>query len=157
MADSIYQRLINSGYAAFLDLEQLKSGKFNVKLLAVIEQCRDFVLILPPHALDRCVNEDDWVRQEIEHALKCGKNIIPIMLRGFEWPQPDELPESLQELPNYNGISASDHNVFVENVERLKRHFLQSKPGFTWRKYKTFFGVVAVFLLILLGCIIFYS
>ena len=153
MADSIYQRLINSGYAAFLDLEQLKSGKFNVKLLTVIEQCQDFVLVLPPHALHRCVDEDDGVRQEIEHALKCGKNIIPIMLRGFEWPQPDKLPESLRELPNYNGISASDHNVFVENVERLKKHFLQSKPGFTWRKYKTLLGVGAVALLILLGCI----
>ena len=153
MADSIYQRLINSGYSVFLDMEQLKSGKFNTKLLAVIEQCQDFILILPPHALNRCVNEDDWVRQEIEHALKCGKNIIPIMLRGFDWPQPDELPDPLRELPNYNGISASDHNVFVENVERLKRHFLQSKPGFTWRKYKTILGVGAIALLILLGCI----
>jgi len=136
LADSIYQRLINAGYSAFLDLEQLNSGKFNTKLIGVIEQCQDFILVLPPDALDRCADEDDWVRQEVECALKHKKNIIPIMLRGFEWPSVDALPESLRDLPNYNGISASDHNVFVENVERLKRNFLKSKPGITWRRYR---------------------
>ena len=136
LADSIYQRLINAGYSAFLDLEQLNSGKFNMKLIGVIEQCQDFILVLPPNALDRCADEDDWVRQEVECAMKYKKNIIPIMLRGFEWPAVESLPESLRELPNYNGISASDHNVFVENVERLKRNFLKSKPGITWRRYR---------------------
>ena len=136
LADSIYQRLINAGYSAFLDLEQLNSGKFNTKLIGVIEQCQDFILVLPPDALGRCADEDDWVRQEVECALKHKKNIIPIMLRGFEWPAVESLPSSLRELPNYNGISASDHNVFVENIERLKRNFLKSKPGLTWRRYK---------------------
>ena len=41
LADSIYQRLINAGYSAFLDLEQLNSGKFNTKLIEVIEQCQE--------------------------------------------------------------------------------------------------------------------
>lgn len=153
MADSIYQRLINAGYSAFLDVEQLNSGKFNTKLLSVIEQCKDFILILPPCALDRCVHEDDWVRQEVEHAMKCGKNIVPIMLRGFEWPLPDELPESLKDLSNYNGISASDHNVFVENVERLKRNFLLSKPGFTWHKYRKIMLPLLILLILAGGCV----
>ena len=86
VADSMYQRLIAAGYAAFLDIEQLNSGTFNTKLLEVIDGCKDFILILPPHALDRCNDENDWVRKEVEHAIKGGKNIIPIMLRGFEWP-----------------------------------------------------------------------
>ncbi len=136
-ADSIYQRLKSAGYSVFLDVEQLNSGKFNTKLLAVIEQCKDFIIVLPPMALDRCVNDDDWVRQEVEHAIKSGKNIVPIMLRGFQWPEADELPESMRELPNFNGISASDHNVFVENIERLKKNFLVSKTGFTWSRYKS--------------------
>lgn len=136
ISQAIYQRLINDGYAAFLDLEQLKSGKFNTALLSVIGQCQDFLLILPPKALDRCQDENDWVRQEIEHALKTGKNIIPVMLRGFEWPAVETLPPSLRDLPMYHGISATDHNLFTENIERLKKKFLMSKPGFTWRRYK---------------------
>lgn len=153
LADSIYQRLINAGYSAFLDLEQLNSGKFNTKLIGVIEQCQDFILVLPPDALDRCADEDDWVRQEVECALKHKKNIIPIMLRGFEWPSVDALPESLRDLPNYNGISASDHNVFVENVERLKRNFLKSKPGITWRRYRKIAWPLIAVVVIVLGVV----
>ena len=153
LADSIYQRLINAGYSAFLDLEQLNSGKFNTKLIGVIEQCQDFILVLPPDALDRCADEDDWLRQEVECALKHKKNIIPIMLRGFEWPSVDALPESLRDLPNYNGISASDHNVFVENVERLKRNFLKSKPGITWRRYRKIAWPLIAVVVIVLGVV----
>ena len=144
MADAINQRLINAGYAVFLDMEQLKACKFNEKLLRVISDCQDFLLILPPGALDRCSNPEDWVRREVECALQNKKNIIPFMLRGFEWPDIEKLPESLRELPNYNGIAASDHNVFIENIERLKRDFLHSKPGFSWRRYKKWVAVGAL-------------
>ena len=74
MADSIYQRLQNAGYSVFLDLEQLKSGKFNEQLLSVIDSCTDFIVVLPPNALDRCSDVDDWVRREVEHAIKKNKN-----------------------------------------------------------------------------------
>lgn len=151
LADSIYQRLINAGYSAFLDLEQLNSGKFNTKLIGVIEQCQDFILVLPPNALDRCSDEDDWVRQEIECALKNKKNIIPILLRGFEWPPIETLPETLRDLPNFNGITASDHNVFVENIERLKHNFLISKPGITWKRYKKVIWSTVAIAIILFG------
>ncbi len=150
-ADSIYQRLVNAGYSVFLDLEQLNSGKFNEKLLKVIDGCQDFIMVLPPNALDRCINEDDWVRKEVEFAIKAGKNIIPVMLKGFEWPYEDKLPESLKELPNFNGISATDHNVFTENIERLKNHFLTSKRGITWRSHKTAIISATTLICIILG------
>lgn len=135
VADSIYQRLISSKYSVFLDIEQLNSGKFNTKLLNTIEGCKDFLLVLPPHALDRCNEENDWVRLEVEQAIRTNKNIIPIMLRGFEWPDSSELPESLRSLPNYNGIAAN-HEVYSENIERLKDKFLISKPISWWRRHK---------------------
>ena len=153
MADSINQRLQKAGYSVFLDLEQLNSGKFNEKLLSVIDNCRDFILVLPPNALDRCNDQEDWVRREVEHAISCGKNIVPIMLRGFEWPDENALPETLKELPLYNGITASDHNVFEENIERLKKKFLKSKPGFTWRRYKSYIFVAMAVVLACVGYI----
>lgn len=151
LADSIYQRLINAGYSVFIDLEQLNSGKFNTKLLNVIENCTDFIIVLPPNALDRCSDSEDWVRLEIEHAKKHNKNIIPIMLRGFEWPEKNSLPNSLQDIYTYNGISASDHNVFVENIERLKKSFLKSKPGFTWSRYKKTIIALTIIISLIMG------
>ena len=149
-ADSINQRLQKAGYSVFLDLEQLNSGKFNEKLLEVIDGCEDFILVLPSKALDRCNDPQDWVRKEVEHAIAKGKNIVPVMLRGFEWPDNDALPESLKELPLYNGITASDHNLFEESMERLKKKFLKSKPGITWRRYKKY---ILIALSVFVGCL----
>ena len=64
----IYQALKERGYNVFYDLEVLRAGKFNEALLQAIDSCKDFVLILSPRALDRCVEEGDWVRQEIAEA-----------------------------------------------------------------------------------------
>lgn len=105
LAFLINERLSAAGYQVFYDLESLTSGKFNTKLFDVIDVCNDVLLILPPNALDRCCNEDDWVRLEIEYALKTGKNVIPIMMKGFIWPE--ELPRSIRDIKNYNGVEVS--------------------------------------------------
>ena len=83
LAGRLHERFTRMGYRVFYDIESLRSGDFNTKLLEVIEECEDMLLVLPPGGLDRCVNEDDWVRQEVVHALKHQKNIIPVMMRNF--------------------------------------------------------------------------
>ena len=120
LRDSLTER----GYRVFLDVESLKSGPFNTKLFEVIDVCQDVVLVLPPHALDRCASPDDWVRLEIEHALQNGKNIVPVMLKGFEFPE--ALPESLARLPYLNGLRSSIefYDAFLDKLER----FLKSRP-----------------------------
>lgn len=83
LAGRLHERFTRMGYRVFYDIESLRSGDFNRALLEVIEECQDVLVVLPPGGLDRCVNKDDWVRQEIAHALKCGKTVIPIMMRNF--------------------------------------------------------------------------
>lgn len=124
LASLLYQRLSSDGYSVFLDVESLRSGKFNEQLFRVIEECTDFLLILPPNGLDRCVHPDDWVRLEIERAVDLGKNIIPVMMRGFEWP--DTLPEKLQEIPLENGVTANTE-LFDGVIARLEKKLLRSK------------------------------
>lgn len=41
--------------------------------------------------------------QEIVTALSCGKNIVPV-IDGFEWPEPQALPEDMQAVLTFNGI-----------------------------------------------------
>ena len=76
MARLLYECFNNSGLKVFLDLEELRAGPFNEKLYEAIENCENFVLVLPPNSMDRCVNENDWLRLEIEHAIKHKKNIM---------------------------------------------------------------------------------
>lgn len=104
-AKLICETLKNRGFSVFYDFDTLKGGFFDTRILSAIEDCNDVVLVLPPHALDRCVNDDDWVRQEIRHALKHKKNVIPVMLDGFSFPA--VLPDDIAEITRYNGLHFS--------------------------------------------------
>lgn len=130
-ANLIYTRLKALGYRVFIDVEALNSGKFNEQLLTVIKDCRDFLIVLPPMALDRCVNQDDWVRREVVCAMEHKKNIIPIMLAGFEWPNP--MPEGLEELCMYQSLSPMPDVYFDMQIQKLQG-YLKSKAHFKRRK-----------------------
>ena len=104
-AKIIKDRLEDLGYKVFFDVQSLRSGNFNKKLYSVIEECQDFILVLSPDSLERCENEGDWVRLEIEHALRNNKNIVPVMLRGFTFP--GKMPESIDSLRFKSGLEAN--------------------------------------------------
>lgn len=122
-AKHLRDTLTEKGYKVFLDIESLRSGQFNTELYRVIENSKDVLLILPAGGLDRCADENDWVRLEIEHAKKCEKNIVPIFLKGFSFPE--FLPESLDFLRTQNGLAANTdyYEAFVGHLEQ----FLHSK------------------------------
>ena len=128
LARLIYEWLHRENITVFLNLEELSSGPFNEKLYSAIEDAENFVLILPSHALDRCTSEQDWLRLEIEHAIRNKKNIIPIMVDSFEFPK--ELPASMQVLPFFNGVAVS-REYFDASMDKLKSMLkgIKSKDG----------------------------
>lgn len=152
-ADRIYTRLEAMGYRVFMDVEALNAGNFNEQLLTVIAQCNDFLLVLPPHALDRCskpdgtANEEDWLRREIVCAMEHKKNIIPIMLSGFEWPE--QMPQGLEELCLYQAITPLPNTYYDMQIKKLQS-YLKSKPHVLIRK-RWLIGI-SIFLGILLVC-----
>ena len=101
-AKLICEALKNRGFSVFYDYDTLKGGYFDTRICNAIERCNDVVLVLPPRALDRCSNSDDWLRIEIRHALQHGKNIIPVMLKGFEFPH--RLPADIAAISRFNGV-----------------------------------------------------
>lgn len=105
LAGRISDRLSMLGYKVFYDVETMRSGKFNTQILDAIDSCTDFVIVLPPHGLDRCAAPEDWVRQELAYALKEQKNIIPILMKGFEFPQ--VLPREIDSIRFMEGVTAS--------------------------------------------------
>ncbi len=112
----LYEHLKAIGLNPFFDFEELRSGPFNERLYKTIEEADNFVLVLPPDSLDRCCDEKDWLRLEIEHAIQHNKNIIPCMMSGFSWPT--NLPESLTNLPLYNGVFIS-REYFDASISKL--------------------------------------
>ena len=146
----VYESLKARGYNVFYDLEVLRSGQFNKALLYSIQSCKDFVIILSPHALDRCHDEGDWVRIEIREAIRSGKNIVPIIMKGFEFPE--DLPEDIEELRFQNGLTSTTE-YFEASIDRLCERYLFSKPMATKRARKLLLPIIAV-LAVLAVCVV---
>lgn len=105
-AKHLYDLLSRDGYKVSFDIDTLRNGDFDKSLLKRIDECKDFILIVDSHAFDRTLNpnfnpNNDWLRQELAYALKKGKNIVPIMLNGFSFP--DNLPEDISQVTIKNG------------------------------------------------------
>lgn len=148
-ANLIATRLKSAGYSVFFDMETLRSGKFNEQLFEVIDNCKDFILVLPPMALDRCVQEDDWVRMETLRAMRAGKNIVPVMLNGFVWPDP--MPAGMEELAYYQALTASSVEYFDMSMERLQKKYLTSQRHLPIKRVVKIAGIVLATLSIVLA------
>jgi hypothetical protein len=120
MAQIIHDKLAEKGITSFLDLEELRAGKFNEKLYEAIENSDNFILILPKGALDRCTSAEDWVRKEITAAVEMKKRIIPVLCDGFEWPREkyNVLPEVICSLEHFNAVK-STQDYLSAMIDRL--------------------------------------
>lgn len=87
------------GYKVFLDFVELTDGIFDKKIKNAIKEASVFMMVLSPHYLERCKNEDDWVRQEIMMAIQEKKYIIPInpdrSFKGFPKDMPNEIIKAI--------------------------------------------------------------
>lgn len=124
-ARMLHDKLTQLGYRVFYDIESMQSGNFDDKLYKVIEECDDFLVILSPGALESVDNREPWIIREVAHALKHDKNIIPIMVRNFEFPE--YMPEEIEQLRYKNGLIA-DTQFFAAFIKKLEE-FLHSKPN----------------------------
>ncbi len=130
VAGEMQSKLQSRGYKVFLDVDNIGSGAFPDQIDSAIQQCNDFLLILSPGMLDRCSDEEDWVRHEIVLAEKYGKNIVGVSLPGFLMPTAEELPAELHEIPEKQVFLWSHeyrHASFEKIVENLKTTSLKKK------------------------------
>lgn len=103
----------------FLDVDDLRAGYFDEALLRCIENTPNFVVILSPSSLARCADENDWFRREVSHAIKTGRNIVPILMPGFEFPPKESVPEDISRLRMYQSVTYS-HEFFDAMMSKLR-------------------------------------
>lgn len=129
MAKYLHLLLTEAGYTVFYDYEALHSGQFEERILNNIEKCDDFLVILSKNMFDEYQENDDWVQKEVKHAIKNNKNIVPIQMKGFEFPRGRDLEqcsEVVKHLYSLNSVLATDVGRF--SLLDLKR-FLSSEPS----------------------------
>ena len=93
-----------------------KVGECNV-LIAVIGS--QWIEPNIPKGQKRIDDDKDFVRIEIESALKRNIPVIPVLVRGAQMPIAEDLPDSLTELAFRNGIPVRPDPDFHRDMERL--------------------------------------
>jgi tetratricopeptide (TPR) repeat protein len=122
----IYQDLTSHGYDVFFDYLSINSGNFEKVILENIRTRAHFIIILTPSALEKCKNPDDWLRREIETAMEEKRNIVPLMLEGFDFGSPsvkEALIGKLASLSTFNGLPVPDAYA-LEAMDRLRERYL---------------------------------
>ena len=102
-AARLNERFTKEGYDCFFDVERMRSGRFDEQLYSKIEQSSNFIIVLSPNALDRCKNKRDWVRLELEKAISLNKNIVPVFMPKFAFP--DDMPDSISVVSTMQGVN----------------------------------------------------
>ena len=131
-AKHLYDLFSKDGYRVSFDLDTLRNGDFDQALLKRIDQCSDFILILSKGAFARTLDpafnpRQDWLRIELAYALKKQKNIIPILLEGFEG-FPENLPADIKDVAKKNGPQYNQY-YFDEFYKKLKTDFLETRKS----------------------------
>jgi hypothetical protein len=120
------QQALEKQYRVFLDFDELKDGVFDQRIIDAISESSVFLLILSKGALDRCVNEDDWVRQEILHATKCGCHIVPVTIDDTFEGLPASLPEELRRAVGQHQFSELQmKTLFKASMDQLVRNRIE--------------------------------
>jgi len=123
---AVSQNLTHYGYDVFLDFNGIASGDFESVILGNIRARAHFIVLLTPSALERCGEPEDWLRREIETALEIKRNIVALMLEGFNFGTPSiasQLTGALAPLKKYNALPVPVE-FFDEAMERLRSKYL---------------------------------
>ena len=104
-----------------MDVESLRSGDYEERILSEVAQCPYFVLILTKDALTKRQDDRGLFFKEIARALKTERTIVPVVMPDFSYPAPSELPSNIADLPRHNAVAFS-HEYFDAMIAKLRRY-----------------------------------
>jgi len=126
----IYDRLVQQfGRAVVIkDVDSIPLGvDFRTYLDAQVAKCDVFLAVIGRNWMkakgrkgkSRLEDPGDFVRIEIESALKRRIPVIPVLVQGAKIPEAERLPASIQALSYWNGIGVRPDPDFHKDMDRL--------------------------------------
>lgn len=149
----------------FKDVDSIPAGAdFRTAITDTVQSCDVAVVIIGrgwltatnSKGVRRLDDPDDFVRLEIEGALKRKIPIIPVLVGGAEMPPPEALPASLQPLVFRNALPVRPDPDFRNDVGRLVRALRGMIKGgtlFDRIKRPTRLQVVSIIFLLISGLV----
>jgi uncharacterized membrane protein YhaH (DUF805 family) len=135
-AGRLYDRLLQhfDHEQLFMDVDAIEPGVDFVKSLdEQVAACIAFIAVIGPRWLNarnndgspRLESPTDYVRVEIESALKRDIRVIPALVDGASMPRSSDLPPSLQALARRNAVEIAHHR-FAADCDDLARRIKQA-------------------------------
>ncbi|MBH0181071.1 MAG: SUMF1/EgtB/PvdO family nonheme iron enzyme [Nitrospira sp.] len=136
----MYDRLIQQfgREAVFKDADSIPFGvDFRIYLDEQVAKCDVFLAVIGRNWMkangrkgkSRLEEPGDFVRIEVESALKRDIPIIPVFVGGASTPPADRLPASMQDLSYRNGIAVRPDPDFHRDMDRLIQYLKQQIQG----------------------------
>lgn len=111
----------------FQDVDNIRLGDDFRKSISDYINQSDVILVIigsswASSLLEQQNSAADWVRIEVEIALKLGKRIIPTLIMDTRMPSTQELPESVRDICWLNAAQVRANPHFKDDIEVLISH-----------------------------------
>jgi hypothetical protein len=113
----------------FIDYRGIEGGEpWKAHLRQRVEQAtvlfaligKDWLRSVDPKTCERRLDQkDDWVRVEIECAIKNGRKVVPILIDGAPGLEQDDLPASIQPIASLQTCPLRTTVAFRADIKRL--------------------------------------
>jgi len=129
-AQALFGRLEQSfpAESLFMDVEGgIGVGQDFVRVIEEqVRACDAMLVLIGPNWLtvkdetgrQRLKNPEDFVRIEVESALRFGKHVIPVLVQKTEMPRADAMPEPLKTLARRHAVGLT-HERFKSDTQGL--------------------------------------
>jgi hypothetical protein len=115
--------------SVFMDVDSIALGRdFRSVLRKTLESCDLMLVVIDKNWVEakdeegktRLKNPNDFVRMEVEAALKRDIAVTPILVEGARMPTAEELPREIEDLAYRNAFELT-HNRWESDVQELVR------------------------------------
>ena len=122
--------------AVFMDVDSISLGRdFRSELQKILAACdlmlvlidKDWTMAKDEGGQIRLENAGDFVRMEIEAALKRDIVVTPVLVKGAQMPAAEQLPAEISDLAYRNGFELS-HGRWESDVREMLRRLKLDVP-----------------------------
>jgi tetratricopeptide (TPR) repeat protein len=125
---AVYQSLSQQGFDLFMEQKTGREENFSEVAKENIKNRAHFLVIISPSAIELCQIDESPLRKEIEFAIDEKRNIIPLVMEGFDAGSPSvqkAISGKLASLKNYSGLRLYSE-YFYAGMEKLRERCLSA-------------------------------
>ena len=124
-----------NGCRVFLDRTEIKSGNWKKKLEENIRESCNFVVIISKDCFPYTKKGKDFFLDEIDQALRQGKNVIPVYYDDMRYDDIKEYLSGIEDFHNQQHIIFNNNNTDGSVDQIIK--FLKTEKEILNERYKS--------------------